>query len=129
MSSDFEIVPWGTPPAIIGRNIQGWLEESLEFAKMRNFERFDSTENLAFAIFNEVGEFVELLQWKYDKIDGMHKIYTDDLYKLLFEMADICIYLVRFANTVNIVEEVRDMLLALDYGVLLNDESDEMVTN
>ena len=114
---------------MIGRNIQGWLEESLEFARKRNWERFDTAENLALAIFKEVGEFGELLQWKYDKIDGSNGIRGDDLYKLLFEMADICIYLVRFANTVNIVEEVRDVLLALDYGVLLNDESDKMVIN
>ena len=118
-----------TPPATIGRNLQGWLEESLEFARKRNFERFETPLNLALATFKEVGEFGELLQWKYDKIDGSNEIIGNDLYKLLFEMADICIYLVRFTNTVNIVEEVRDQLLALDYGALLNNENDTMVTD
>ena len=93
--------------------MEGWLKESLWFVRARGWKKFDTPQNLSLAVFGEVGEFAENLQWKHDTIKGNSSIGGVELHKLLLEMADISIYLVRLANTLRIVDAVRDKLLLM----------------
>jgi NTP pyrophosphatase (non-canonical NTP hydrolase) len=72
------------------------------FAASREWERFHTPKNLLMALSGEVGELVAELQWLTDAEanpeawdDGLRERVTD-------ELADVMIYLVRFADVCRI---------------------------
>ena len=71
-----------------------------KFAKDRNWEKFHSLKNLAISINLEASELLELFQWEDLKINAESKN------KISEEIADIMLYLLRFADIAKInIEE------------------------
>ncbi len=74
--------------------------ELREFAKKRDWEKFHSLKNLAISINLEASELLEIFQWENEQSDFYKK-------KIIFkqikeEIADIFLYLVRFADIAEI---------------------------
>lgn len=84
------------------------------FTNARKWEQFDAPRNLMLATVSEVGELAELAQWEGDtgvdkSTDGTppHRNRSN---KLAQEIADICIYVLKLANALNVVEDLEDGL-------------------
>lgn len=73
-----------------------------QFADARDWNKFHSPRNLALALTGEVGELTAELQWVAD--DGVAGHLTDPAARarLADEVADVLIYLVRFADVCGI---------------------------
>lgn len=70
------------------------------FAEARSWERHHTPRNLALALAGEVGELCAELQWVRDDAPG---VWPDDLRaRVADEVADVLIYLVRFADVCGI---------------------------
>ncbi|MFL6072257.1 MAG: nucleotide pyrophosphohydrolase [Mycobacteriales bacterium] len=70
------------------------------FADDRDWQQFHTPRNLALALAGEVGELAAVLQWLTDEEAGVLSPRTRD--QLADEVADILIYLVRFADVVGL---------------------------
>jgi len=74
------------------------LRDRLErFAADRDWERFHTPKNLAMAISGEAGELAAELQWSDPSPDAI-RMDPDLRGRLASEVADILIYLIRFAD-------------------------------
>jgi dCTP diphosphatase len=73
-----------------------------EFAAARDWERFHTPRNLALALCGEAGELAAELQWVADDRVGEHLLDPDAFGCLADEVADVVIYLVRFADVCGI---------------------------
>lgn len=76
-----------------------------EFAKERDWDQFHSLKNLVCALSVEASELLEIFQW----IDLTDEKINDDAFKekISDEVADIMLYLIRFADKADInLEEV-----------------------
>ncbi len=85
-----------------------------EFAAARDWERFHSPKNLAMALTGEVGELVELFQWR-DEADSYAVSQQPETARAVRdELADVLIYLVRLADRldVDLDEAVRTKLIS-----------------
>ncbi|MHB8254203.1 MAG: nucleotide pyrophosphohydrolase [Acidiferrobacter sp.] len=71
-----------------------------EFAQERDWEQFHSPKNLAMALIVEAGELVEPLQWLTE--DETHKLSGAQHQAISEEAADVLLYLIRFADKLNI---------------------------
>ncbi|MFI5035410.1 MAG: nucleotide pyrophosphohydrolase [Acidimicrobiales bacterium] len=72
------------------------------FAVARDWQRFHSLKNLSMALTGEVGELVEILQWKSDgEIDVLLEN-SDTKKKIEEEVADIAVYVLRIAQQAGI---------------------------
>ncbi|MES2887810.1 MAG: nucleotide pyrophosphohydrolase [Pseudomonadota bacterium] len=79
------------------------LERALQrFADERDWQRFHSPKNLAMALTGEVGELVELFQWR-NEADS-HAVAQDPgtARAVRDELADVLMYLVRLASVLGV---------------------------
>jgi NTP pyrophosphatase (non-canonical NTP hydrolase) len=72
------------------------------FADTRDWPRFHTPRNLALALAGEVGELAAELQWVADSEVAAHLQDPDARARLADEVADVLIYLTRFADVCGI---------------------------
>jgi len=86
------------------RHIQ---ERLRKFADVRDWDQFHSPKNLSMALAAEVGELIELFQWLNEEQSRALAGDEKGMESVRQEVADIFIYLLRLADTLNIeIEEV-----------------------
>lgn len=85
-----------------------------EFAQTRNWEQFHNPKNLAMALIAECAELVEHFQWltPEQSID----LKPDRHEAVAMELADILIYLIRFAERVDV-----DLIDAVERKIAINE--------
>ena len=71
-----------------------------EFAAERDWNKFHTPKNLAMALAGEAGELVAEFQWLTP--EESQKLTKDQLSAVEMEMADVAIYLIRLADTLDI---------------------------
>ncbi|MGY5872906.1 MAG: nucleotide pyrophosphohydrolase [Candidatus Thorarchaeota archaeon] len=78
------------------------LEIVREFVKERDWEQYNLPLNLAISTSIEVGELLELFQWKTH--EDVQEALKDDSFReaLASEIADVLVYLLRVADTTGI---------------------------
>ncbi|MFW9958065.1 MAG: nucleotide pyrophosphohydrolase [Candidatus Odinarchaeota archaeon] len=78
------------------------IEIVREFVRERNWEQYNRPLNLAISTSIEVGELLELFQWKTDA--DVEEALKDEQFReaLASEIADVLIYLLRVADTTGI---------------------------
>ena len=72
------------------------------FAADRDWDQFHSPNNLSMALAAEAGELLELFQWLTDEQSRALATSSGELARVREELADILIYLVRFADKLGI---------------------------
>ena len=85
------------------------LQQRLKkFATDRNWEQFHSPKNLAMALSGEAGELIEHFQWLTE--EQSYQLDKDKKQEVALEMADICTYLFRLAERldINLIEKVYE---------------------
>jgi NTP pyrophosphatase (non-canonical NTP hydrolase) len=70
------------------------------FVKERDWDQFNSPKNLATALCVEAGELLEPFQWL--KTGGKEELGAEKLAEVRLEMADVLIYLIYFADKLDI---------------------------
>lgn len=79
------------------------LERVLEeFADARNWRQFHSPKNLAMALTGEVGELVEIFQWRTEEESWEIAQMPETAEHVRQELADVALYLVRLASVLNV---------------------------
>lgn len=79
------------------------LQESVRaFAEARNWGRFHNPKNLAEAIVIEAAELLECFQWRSEEACRVANLTADDLRAVESEIADVLIYTLNLANTLNV---------------------------
>jgi NTP pyrophosphatase (non-canonical NTP hydrolase) len=73
-----------------------------EFAAARDWEQFHTPRNLLLALCGEVGELAAELQWVPDNEVAAHLLDSAARGRIADEVADVLIYLVRFADVCGI---------------------------
>jgi NTP pyrophosphatase (non-canonical NTP hydrolase) len=74
-----------------------------QFAEDRLWSIYHLPRNLILALIGEIGELAELLQWKGDDDnDGSFTLTLAELDSLSQELADVTIYLIRFADVCHV---------------------------
>lgn len=89
-----------TPPRLV--DVSG-LEAALQqFADARDWNRFHSPKNLAMALTGEVGELVEIFQWRTE--DESRQVMADPAtaQAVRDEIADVFMYLVRLSSVLGV---------------------------
>ena len=71
------------------------------FAAERDWDQFHTPKNLATSISVEAGELLELFQWSRGQ-HGWHEIESSFRAKVEDELADILLYIIRFADKAEI---------------------------
>jgi dCTP diphosphatase len=104
-------------PAPTTASASGIWDESLEhfregmsdFVKEREWHEFHTPRNLALAIVGEVGEIAEALQWRGEVPKNLEGWNEKDRHHMGEEIADVFLYLVRFADEcgINLVEAAK----------------------
>jgi dCTP diphosphatase len=98
------------------RDLDGLTARLRSFAAAREWEQFHTPKNLALALGGEVGELAAELQWRTE--DELNAGLDDELRRRVAdEVADILIYLVRFADVCGI-----DVLDEANVKVTRNEE-------
>jgi len=90
------------------------LERVLEeFADARDWRRFHSPKNLAMALTGEVGELVEIFQWRTEEESWQLASMPETAEHVRQELADVALYLVRLASVlgVDLDAAIRDKLV------------------
>lgn len=83
-------------------SIEEIQQELKSFAQERDWEQFHTIRNLIFAIVGEVGELAESVQWL-GEIDKSYLNSNPDEYaKIVEEVADIFIYILRLSDVLGI---------------------------
>ena len=84
-----------------------------EFTKERDWDQFHSPKNLSMALSSEVGELLDLLQWKSEKNSEVDKLSEKELEHIKEELADIFLYLIRIADKldVNLIEVAEKKII------------------
>ncbi len=79
------------------------LERVLEeFADARNWRRFHSPKNLAMALTGEVGELVEIFQWRTEEESWQVAQAPETAEHVRQELADVALYLIRLASVLKV---------------------------
>ena len=90
-----------------------------EFSTERDWDQFHSPKNFSMALIVECAELVEHFQWLTN--DQSKNLSDETLEEVRLEMADIFIYLIRLADTlnVNLIDATNDKmkLNALKYPI------------
>ena len=74
-----------------------------QFGQERDWFKYYMPRNLILALVGEVGELAEILQWKGDDDKrGTFKLTLTDHDRLSQELADVTIYVIRFADVFNV---------------------------
>tara|TARA_B110000093_G_C12636620_1_gene272467 strand:- start:76 stop:426 length:351 start_codon:yes stop_codon:yes gene_type:complete len=83
-----------------------------KFAEERDWDQFHSPKNLAMALGGEVGELMEIFQWKSTDESQKEMLSDKDLEYCKEEMADVFLYLLRLSDKLDIdlVEEAEAKL-------------------
>ena len=83
-------------------NISELKEILVNFAKIREWEKFHSPKNLSMAIAGEAGELLEIFQWltEQESINVRKDLIVKE--KVSHELADIILYIIRLADQLNI---------------------------
>jgi len=78
------------------------IQNIREFVKERDWEQYNHPLNLAVSASIEVGELLELFQWKNE--DDVQKALKDEEFRkaLASEIADVLVYILRVADTAGI---------------------------
>ncbi len=88
-----------------------------KFAKDRDWEQYHSPKNLAMALGGEVGELLELFQWKTEEESCELKKEALERELIAQELADIMIYAIRLSDRLGI-----DLETAVDNKININEE-------
>jgi dCTP diphosphatase len=92
------------------------LEQVLnEFADARDWRRFHSPKNLAMALTGEVGELVEIFQWRSEQESWLVAQSPETAEHVRQELADVALYLVRLASVLGV-----DLNAAIQDKLVLN---------
>lgn len=79
------------------------LETALEeFAAARDWQQFHSPKNLAMALTGEVGELVEIFQWRTEEQSWHVARSPDTAEHVRQELADVALYLVRLSSVLGV---------------------------
>ena len=73
-----------------------------EFAEARNWRQFHSPKNLAMALTGEVGELVEIFQWRTEEESWRVAQDAATAEHVRQELADVALYLVRLASVLGV---------------------------
>ncbi|MCK5896816.1 MAG: nucleotide pyrophosphohydrolase [Cocleimonas sp.] len=84
-----------------------------DFAKERDWDQFHSPKNFSMALIVECAELVEHFQWLTDK--QSKNLSAETLEEVSLEMADVMIYLIRLADTLEV-----DLLATVERKIVLN---------
>lgn len=84
-----------------------------EFADARNWQQFHSPKNLAMALTGEVGELVEIFQWRSEEESWQVAQAPETAEHVRQELADVALYLVRLASVlkVDLNAAIQDKLI------------------
>ncbi|MES9900382.1 MAG: nucleotide pyrophosphohydrolase [Sedimenticola sp.] len=96
-------------------SLQQLNQRLLEFARERDWEQFHSPKNLSMALIAECAELVEHFQWLSE--EQSMALSEGKKEEVALELADILIYLVRFAERMDI-----DMLDAANRKIAINEQ-------
>jgi len=86
-----------------------------DFARERNWEQFHSPKNLSMAMIAECAELVEHFQWLSEA--QSQDLPADKKEQVALELADILIYMIRFAERLDI-----DLISAANRKIALNEQ-------
>tara|TARA_R110001599_G_scaffold171353_1_gene362275 strand:- start:285414 stop:285743 length:330 start_codon:yes stop_codon:yes gene_type:complete len=92
----------------------GALEVVLQqFADDRDWQKFHSPKNLAMALTGEVGELVEIFQWRTEEESKLVAQMPETAAHVRQELADVALYLFRLASVleVDLDAAIRDKLV------------------
>lgn len=76
------------------------IQRLRQFAEARDWERYHSPKNLTMALAGEAGELIEHFQWLTE--EQSHALSAEQRDAVALEMADIFLYLLRLADTLNV---------------------------
>ena len=82
------------------------------FTDERKWSQFDMPRNLILGLVTEVGELADLLVWDGD-ITDVKKLWNSQdhqVNKVAQEIADICIYILKLANALNMVDDLENTI-------------------
>lgn len=84
-----------------------------QFADERDWQKFHSPKNLAMALAGEVGELVEIFQWRTEEESRHVAQMPETAAHVRQELADVALYLVRLASVldVDLDAAIRDKLV------------------
>lgn len=92
------------------------LEKVLdEFADARNWRQHHSPKNLAMALTGEVGELVEIFQWRSEEDSWQIAQAPETAEHVRQELADVALYLIRLASVLKV-----DLNAAIQDKLVLN---------
>jgi dCTP diphosphatase len=92
------------------------LEKVLdEFADARNWRQHHSPKNLAMALTGEVGELVEIFQWRSEEDSWQVAQAPETAEHVRQELADVALYLIRLASVLKV-----DLNAAIQDKLVLN---------
>jgi NTP pyrophosphatase (non-canonical NTP hydrolase) len=98
-------------------DVDDLAERLRAFADTRDWQRYHTPKNLLMALSGEVGELVSELQWLSD-VEADPAAWDDGLReRIVDEVADVLIYLVRFADVGAI-----DLIAAANAKIVRNEE-------
>ncbi len=72
------------------------------FADKRNWDKYHTPKNLAMALAGEAGELLELFQWLTEDESLDDNLQPKTRERVKEELADICLYLIRLSDKLNI---------------------------
>ena len=98
-------------------DLQHYQNRIRQFANDRDWDQFHSPKNLAMALVGEVGELVELFQWRTEEESRQIDRGSDLHEQLSEELADIMIYMLRLADKGDI-----DLEMAVQRKMQLNEK-------
>ncbi|PKU67390.1 hypothetical protein MA16_Dca022364 [Dendrobium catenatum] len=78
--------------------INDLMKRMAEFARERDWDQFHSPRNLLLALVGEVGELLEIFQWKGEVPSGLPDSNKDEKEHLGEELSDVLLYLVRLSD-------------------------------
>ena len=90
--------------------LEALREDLRQFARDRDWEQFHAPKNLAMGLCVEASEVMEHFQWLSEAQSA--NLSDDEQSAVRLELADVFIYLVRLADTLNVdlIEAARDKL-------------------
>ena len=99
--------------AFLSMGLSRVTEKSFAFVRARNWQSFDTLDNLALALCSEAGELAEVVAWKGDVVASSEERLLRA--RLAQELADIVILLVRLVrvNGIEVAELVQSARLRL----------------
>ena len=98
-------------------DIKGIQKKLQDFVDERDWDQFHSPKNLAMALAGEAGELLEIFQWLNVEQAEKLKLNGEDKDAVAEEIADICMYLLRLCDKLDI-----DLTSAIDRKIQINEK-------